>query len=219
MATVFVISRFLSPYRRYSQHVQDRTLGYCLFTAEQLAEFRAWDQAFITALYTTLLPALRRAATLHSEGGDDVEDLLQETWITAEQSRLTYRGDAPVIHWFLKILDSIGRGWSRTHLRRQGKLLLWSEQSASDVDQIMNVDTINVHMIDADERRLSLIHAIFRLSPRQTDVLIARFLGEHSLGQIAHLLHVAQGTVKATLAQALDRLREILSHHNIDEWF
>jgi RNA polymerase sigma factor (sigma-70 family) len=87
-------------------------------------------------------------------------------------------------------------------------------------DAIPDIEASDIqNVLVADERRLSLIHAFFRLSPRQTDVIIARFLGEHSLGQIAHLLHMAQGTVKATLAQALDRLRVLLEHHNIDEWF
>jgi DNA-directed RNA polymerase specialized sigma24 family protein len=60
-----------------------------------------------------------------------------------------------------------------------------------------------------------VLHA---LSDRQFDTVIYRYLMGHPTELTAKLMHVAPGTVKATLHQASNRVRAQIPTELVDEW-
>jgi RNA polymerase sigma-70 factor (ECF subfamily) len=71
---------------------------------------------------------------------------------------------------------------------------------------------------DARVQRVALSRAVSdavaELPPRQREVVVLRILEGHSTRECAHLLDIAEGTVKATLHHALSNLRPLLRSWN-----
>lgn len=74
------------------------------------------------------------------------------------------------------------------------------------------------HAPAPDSERLSLLVEVRLLSPRQQQVLIARYWLGLSLHETAELLKIAPGTVGATASQALRRLRIRLEARDEHTW-
>jgi RNA polymerase sigma-70 factor (ECF subfamily) len=58
--------------------------------------------------------------------------------------------------------------------------------------------------------RLDVVTAVRQLAPRQRTAVILHYLGDLPLPEVARLMNVSEGTVKAHLAQARRRLRPLL---------
>jgi RNA polymerase sigma-70 factor (ECF subfamily) len=58
--------------------------------------------------------------------------------------------------------------------------------------------------------RLDIVGALRKLAPRQRTAVILHYLGDLPLPDVARLMNVSEGTVKAHLAQARRRLRPLL---------
>ncbi len=58
--------------------------------------------------------------------------------------------------------------------------------------------------------RLDVLGALRQLAPRQRTAVILHYLGDLPLPEVARLMNVSEGTVKAHLAQARTRLRPLL---------
>ena len=130
----------------------------------------------------------------------------RKTWIQAYKSRHTFRGDAPVFEWLRRVMETTGTDRVRTLLRRRAKAAEWLMESVFGQPEESDVHA----KLAAVELRVRLIQALVRLPARQCDVMVARFLGGLTIRQIAVNLGIAEGTVKATLAQATERLRGAL---------
>ena len=57
---------------------------------------------------------------------------------------------------------------------------------------------------DVDDR-MEIADLLSRVSERQRQVLVLRYIGQLSVSEIAETLHCAEGTVKSTLHSALAR--------------
>nr|WP_221382887.1 SigE family RNA polymerase sigma factor [Actinoplanes polyasparticus] len=64
---------------------------------------------------------------------------------------------------------------------------------------------------DLADDRLTLVHALARIPPRQRAVLILRYWEDQSVEDTATALDCSTGTVKSQAARGLDTLRTLLS--------
>lgn len=84
--------------------------------------------------------------------------------------------------------------------RRAKRLSLSSPPSFSGQDSGEETDFTN---------RIVIVDLLARLAPRQRQAVVLRYHADLTLEQVAAALGCRVGTVKATLNQALDRLREL----------
>lgn len=154
--------------------------------------------ALLVREYTPrLLGVARRLTGDHSTA----EDLVQDTWIAAYRNRASF-ADGSVLAWLIVILR-------RAFLQQQRS----SERRGAREQRYAREDQTRQTSCDADARHdtASLFAALDQLSTRQRDVVVERIMAERSTADTARLLGIAEGTVKATLSQALHRLRHLLN--------
>lgn len=143
------------------------------------------------------LPALIAVAI--REVGGAAEDVVQNTLLRAWQRRSSFdagRGSARA--WLVAILLDQSR---RCRTRRPaGTAPLRDEPDAAT---------------RPPDDRVDVEAAVRRLAPRQRQVVVLHYLADLSVAEVAALLGITDGAVKAQLSDARARLREILeSRHD-----
>jgi RNA polymerase sigma-70 factor (sigma-E family) len=140
--------------------------------------------------------ALQRTAYLLTGDWALAEDLVQTALARAwpRWERIT-RSDDPEIY-VRKVLVNTWTTWSRRRWRgEKPSAAVPDTAAAGDVAEEVTV-------------RVGLRRALGSLTPRQRAVLVLRVYDDLPEAQVAHLMNCAVGTVKATMSQALAKLRE-----------
>lgn len=135
--------------------------------------------------------------------GDEVEDVVQDVFLSAYRNLEAFRGDAAIATWLTKITVNQCRTQRRKRLKR---LRVW------------RAATQPTHRAAADSARASLKaeafaqvrEAVRALPHRYREVVVLRYLEEMSIAETASILGVAANTVEVRLSRARDRLRERL---------
>ena len=150
------------------------------------AEFDAWVAPHLSMLW---------ALAARTVGAAAAEDVVQETLLRAWQRRETYdpaRGSARV--WLVAVL--LDR--ARRH-RVRGR---WPSAGVGDTD--------SATAVTASSDRVDIEQAVRRLPPRQRQVVALHYLADLPVTEVASLLHISEGAVKAQLFDARRNLRQAL---------
>lgn len=138
------------------------------------------------AVYRLALSIVRDAAL--------AEDVAQETFIKAWQGRATYRGDAPLRHWLLRIAHNVAVSTLRTvHEEAQDPQCL-REQNAPGVESVV-------------ENRMAIHEALARLDALSRAIMVLREIEGLSYAEIGDVLGLPLPTVKTRLFRARARLK------------
>jgi len=134
---------------------------------------------------------------------EDRDDVAQEVWIRVLRARRTYRGSGSFRGWLYRIARNAALDRARTETARAAR-----ERGASpagDGAQYQPSDRLGT----AEVERL-----LAQLTDRQRDVVVLRVLVGSSTTEAAEELGCAPGTIKATLSQALAKLRRVIADEN-----
>lgn len=159
-----------------------------------------------------------RVALVLCSSGDDVEDLVQETFIRAFQAfggfELRAYGAKP---WLLRILHNTFYSYKGKQRRRPVTLEdldfdQFAQKHDSD-DQPLSVDSFNWE--DVDEK---IKAAMFKLQPEYRTVLMLWAVEGQSYQEISEICECALGTVMSRLYRARrllgQQLRDYAKEHN-----
>jgi RNA polymerase sigma-70 factor (ECF subfamily) len=140
------------------------------------------------------------------------EDVVQIAFEKAYRALDTFRGEARIDTWFMRIVVNTahrqGRKWKwRRRLKRDLKA---AHKTADAVP--LNLGSVNrpdhrLHRLAVAEH---LRTAVDTLPRRQRTAFVLRHMHEMSTAETAAVMDCAPGTVKATLKKAVDRLRRVL---------
>jgi RNA polymerase sigma-70 factor (ECF subfamily) len=133
---------------------------------------------------------------------EDAEDLVQEAFMVALKKLDTFESGRPFAPWFFRILINRGHNLRASRARRQGAPL--------PEDAPARTAPPDREAADA-ELRERLGEALARLPERQRLMVELFELEGFSGAEIAEMLDVAPGTVRWTLHQARQTLRDILA--------
>jgi RNA polymerase sigma-70 factor (sigma-E family) len=140
-------------------------------------------------------PALARTAYLLTGDHHLAEDLVQTALFKAAKAWGRIQGDPePYVR---RILYTENVSWWRRRRHTTETALGEYDEPAAAAD---------------DDLRLSLEHALARLTAKQRTVLVLRYYEDRTEVQTAELLGIGVGTVKSTTRQALARLRSVAPH-------
>ena len=144
----------------------------------------------------------------------EAEDVSQEVFVKVFRSLNTFRRDAKMSSWLYKITVNA----SIDSLRKK------SSKPETSIDILERADVRDNPMgssIDLDpERSAELLllqkhisHALQKISPKERSVFVMRHYNDLKIREIAEILNISIGTVKALLFRAIKKLRKELSIH------
>ncbi len=152
----------------------------------------------------------------YADGADEADDLVQEVWQRVIGKRSTYRGTGSFRGWLYRVARSVcvdhSRRGSATRTRREELDAQLQAEAVADVRaQAASAATKTPGAVAAERLALRAVRdAVGELPPRQREVVTLRIIEGMSTRETAEIMGCAQGTVKASLSQAIGKLRDRL---------
>lgn len=151
------------------------------------------------------------ACALHLTGdGAAAEEVTHDVFLSLLRSGATFRGEASVITWLLRVTLNRARDHMRVERRRASRF-----DTESTVSDIADVRAGPEEELAARERRDCLADAIGRLPEEMRQVVVLRFAGGLGYDAIATVLGVPSGSVASRLHRALRRIGDHLAERGL----
>lgn len=144
-----------------------------------------------------LLPRLRRYAVVLTRDEAAAEDLIQDTFLRAQEGRRTYDRARPLAAWIMSILHNAfvdSKRKAASQAKREADYAALLEAGAPAPQETA------VHLAQ-------IRSAFFRLPEDQREALHLIAVEEMSYAEAAALLHIPQGTLMARVSRARAALR------------
>lgn len=124
------------------------------------------------------------------------EDVTQETFIRAWQHQDSYRGEAPVLHWLLRIAHNLAVSTLRT-----------IREDSTDPRRLPGPESASPEQVV--EGRLLIDEALDSLDPLSRAVIVLREVEQLTYAEISDVLQVPLPTVRTRLFRARNRMRAL----------
>jgi RNA polymerase sigma-70 factor, ECF subfamily len=141
---------------------------------------------------------------------DAAATLTQECFLRAYRNRESFRGEASVVTWLIRIALNLAKDHGRNRRQSFWKRLFgssdddWAEVVASVAAPCASAEK----MLLAREEVAQVMRAVETLSPQQRAVFTLRFVEEMTIEEIATVTELKSGTVKAHLSRAVAAVRK-----------
>lgn len=177
-------------------------------TAESLAQAAAGGDPLARArLLQLLADTIYRFCLSQLGEPQQAEEATQETAIRVLESISRFHGDSRVRTWTLGVALNVCREARRGKLRHRRV-----SHSLPEQPDPASVDPQGVAHQRETSRRVAA--AMQCLTERQRDAVTLRYFEQLSVQETACLMQVSPGTIKATVSQALAKLRLVLDHES-----
>jgi RNA polymerase sigma-70 factor (ECF subfamily) len=184
-----------------------------------IAQARAGDSAAFGSLvgayqqkvFGFILGMVRNAET--------ADELTQNTFLRAWKGLAGFRAESAFQTWLFHIALNQVRSWGRwSKVRHLREVALGAHHSEEEEEPA--ADTFKDARPDGDPSRMTesatigraLQEAVHRLPPREKEVFTMRHYEDMALKEIGEVLGIAEGSVKAHLFHALEKLRRCLGN-------
>ena len=172
-------------------------------TAEELAtqEFSAVVENHRLQIFRFLLASTRDV--------DLAETLTQECFLKAHQSWKRFRGDSSPMTWLMRIAINLEKDYWRNR-----RMQFWrkTQTNAVDLDEasewLPSGERTAEQQMLAREQVARVWKVVNGLSRRQRTIFLLRYVEDQELSEIALATGLSEGTVKAHLSRALNKVRE-----------
>jgi RNA polymerase sigma factor (sigma-70 family) len=174
--------------------------------AELLEAWRGGDNSAGNELVRRHFMAVYRFFV--NKAGDDVDDLIQRTFLACVEGRDRFRADSTLKSYVL----GIARNQLLMHIRRRQRRETSTSSDELSVAEVMG--SPSRVMVDREEEKLLL--QSLRQIPVDLQCVVELYYWEQlSIAQMAEILEVPAGTVKSRLHRARDLLRQQLMSMDI----
>ena len=143
---------------------------------------------------------------------DVADTLTQECFLRAYRKRVTFRGECRLDTWLLRIAVNLVRDQSKSRRAQFWRKLvgLDDEESESAPSRIASEQISPERQLLVCEELQAVWDVAASLSQQQRTIFLLRFAEEMSLAEIAAVLGLKTGTVKAHLFRATEKVRAAL---------
>ena len=156
-----------------------------------------------------------RIILLLVKDADAADTLTQECFLRAYRHRNSFRGECTIETWLLRIAVNLVRDHGKNRrLSFWRKLVGLEENGASLYERAATPQPSAERILLAREELDAVWTAAASLSQQQRAVFLLRFAEEMSLADIAEVLGLKVGSVKAQLSRALGKVRRVLKEQN-----
>ena len=160
---------------------------------------RAGDRQAFEQLYYQHVGRVHAVCLRLAADRELAEQLTQDAFVQAWRKLHGFRGDSAFGTWLHRVAVNVVLDWQRTQARRHGR-----ETGLDNVAELRPSPPAHVG------ERLDLERAIAALPVGARTVFVLHEVEGHRVREVADLLNVAEGTVKAQLFRARRLLREAL---------
>lgn len=173
-------------------------------TALRVERLAAGDRAEFDRLVRLNHARVTRLADRLLGWPDDVQDAVQEVFVSALTGISRFRGGSSIETWLARITINT----CRSHRRR--RLLRW--RRAVPIARAARRETVRSPDPAAGDGELfeRVRHAVQALPARDREVVVLRYLEEMPVQAVADLLHLRRNTVDVRLTRARAKLRAAL---------
>jgi RNA polymerase sigma-70 factor (ECF subfamily) len=168
---------------------------------ELIARWKAGDERAASALVARHAPALARFAVSSGER-NEVEELVQDTFVRAFNSLDGFRGESTFRTWLFTIERRLLVDRRRAEKRRRDRVEIQEDDASTEYDALDDV------VADETERRMR--RAIDRLSPTQKQVFTLRVGEGLSYKEIAEAAGTTEGAARVHYHNAMRAVKEFL---------
>jgi RNA polymerase sigma-70 factor (ECF subfamily) len=167
---------------------------------ESLDDFNAVVRLHRPRVFRFLLASLRDRET--------AENLTQECLVKAYNARGQFRGASSVSTWFLQIAANLARDHESSGRLKFWRRMLHRDADVADLAHLIPDRQQSPEMQAVMKQQVQAIwEAAGHLPPRQRMVFLLRFVEDMTLLEIAEVVGMKEGTVKAHLFRALQTVR------------
>ena len=168
-----------------------------LLTAFVQGDREAFEQ--VVALYS---PRVTRLTWRLLGWSGEVDDVVQDVFVTALEQCRNFRGDKDLWPW----LTAITVNKCRTRMRRHFLRLRWLYARSPEAPAAAGSDEPALR----DETSAKVRTAIRALPPRDREVIVLYYLEDRSVSEICSMLGATENAIDVRLHRARKRLRELL---------
>jgi RNA polymerase sigma-70 factor (ECF subfamily) len=171
---------------------------------EDGALVRRWlsgDERAATAIVARHADAVARFAA-SAGGGDDVDEVVQDTFVRAFGSLESFRGDSSLRTWLFTIARRLLLDRGRAAARRRVRAAVAEAEPAASYTAL--------DAMVADETETRLRRALERLTPMQRDVFTLRVGEGQSYKEIAQVLGSTEGAARVHYHNAMRQIKELI---------
>src|SRR3954469_5165937 len=168
---------------------------------ELIARWKGGDERAATELVQRHATALARFAVSSGER-NDVDELVQDTFVRAFASLDGFRGDSSFRTWLFTIERRLLLDRRRSEKRRRDRTEIQESDSATEYDAL--------DAVVADETQRRLQDAVGRLSPTQREVFALRVAEGLSYKEIAEAVGTTEGAARVHYHNAMRAIKEFL---------
>ena len=169
--------------------------------ARLIERYRAGDERAATELVERHAAALARFAASLGER-DEIEELVQDTFVRAFQALDGFRSDSSLRTWLFTIERRLILDRRRASTRRHARL------SFGEADATVEHTALDAVVAEETEARLQ--RAIARLSPTQREVFVLRVAEGRSYREIAEIAGTTEGAARVHYHNAMRAVKEFL---------
>ena len=162
------------------------------------------DDAAFEYLFDRYHESIRRLFVQRMGGANDVDDLLQETFIKVFINLHRYSDNYTFGQW----VYTIARNTFIDYMRRRQDDLPIDERFAAPAS---NAQTPEESVINL-QQRTQIEHYLNRLAPRYRGLIVMRFFEEYSYEEIAAKLKLPLGTVKTQIHRAREQMCRLITN-------
>ena len=143
---------------------------------------------------------------------DVADTLTQECFLRAYRKRATFRGECRLDTWLLRIAVNLVRDHGKSRRAQFWRKLvgLDDDESESAPSRIASEQISPERQLLVCEELQAVWDVVASLSQQQRTIFLLRFAEEMSLAEIAAVLGLKTGTVKAHLFRATEKVRAAL---------
>ena len=136
--------------------------------------------------------------------GELARDLVQKVFLQAWAKRASFRGDAAVRTWLLRIATNLTLNELRRSHRHQ-------EVPGPESHELGVVDATALRALEAGRQREQLASAVQELPPKQRAVVLLRLYEDLTFGEIAEVLDITANNAKVHFHHATKAIKRLLA--------
>lgn len=169
---------------------------------ELIARWRAGDPRAATLLVSRHADSLARFAVSSGER-DDIEELVQDTFVRAFGSLDAFRGESSLRTWLFTIERRLMLDRRRTERRQKATVPIEPADATTEYDALDS--------LLAEEAESRVRKAVTSLSPTQHEVFLLRVEQGLSYKEIAEVVGTTEGAARVHYHNAMRAVKEFLS--------